>query len=69
MAKFVLAFCLAVFRIRRNWHAGVVLPDLNSFIHITAGINVTVSQLNNFKWRQRFDGFYEFPDNEDIESI
>ena len=57
------AFCLAVFRIRTNWHAGVVLPDLQNFIHITAGINVTISRLDNLKWKQRFDGFYDFPDN------
>lgn len=54
-------FCLAAFKVKRNWHAGVVLPDLKSFIHITAGIRVTVSQLHSFKWRQRFDGFYVFP--------
>lgn len=54
-------FCMAAFRIKRNWHAGIVLPDLTSFIHVTAGIRVTVSQLNSLKWRQRFDGFYIFP--------
>ena len=56
-------YCLVAFRIRRNWHAGVVLEDLQSFIHITRGIRVTISQLNSFKWRQQFDGFYEFPDS------
>lgn len=57
------AFCMAAFRIKHNWHAGIVLPNLNQFIHVTAGINVTVSQLYSFMWRKRFDGFYRFPDN------
>lgn len=57
-------YCLTVYKIKRNWHAGVVLPGLDTFIHVTAGINVTVSQLNNFKWRQRFNGFYTFPTDE-----
>lgn len=54
-------FCFAAFHVRGNWHAGIVLPGLTSFIHITAGIRVTVSQLNSLKWRQLFDGFYIFP--------
>lgn len=58
-------FCMAVFKIKRNWHAGVVLPDLQRFIHVMAGIRVTVSQLNNFRWRQRFDGYYIFSNHAD----
>ena len=45
------------------WHAGVVLPDLKSFIHVTAGINVTRSRLDAIQWRQKIDGFYELQTN------
>ena len=58
-------WCLAAFRVGRNWHAGVVLPGLTEFIHVTGGIRVTISQLHNCKWRRRFDGFYIFPNNAD----
>jgi cell wall-associated NlpC family hydrolase len=61
-------WCLAAFFIKRRWHAGVVLPGLNSFIHVTSGINVSVSQLANYKWRQRFDGFY-VPNNANTQSV
>jgi cell wall-associated NlpC family hydrolase len=61
-------WCVAAFQIRRNWHAGVVIADCQRFIHVTAGINVTVSQLYHHKWRRRCDGFY-LPDHQNIESV
>ena len=59
------AFCIVTFSIKRPLidHCGIVLSDLNHFVHITRNHSVTRQRLDHKILSKHIDGFYRLREN------
>ena len=55
-------YCIVCLVIRPPYvsHVGIVLPDLNKFLHTMHKIKVCVERLNSPQWNHRIRGFYKW---------
>jgi hypothetical protein len=55
-------FCAVTFKVKGLYstHIGVILPDLNSFIHCIEKKQVAIEKLNHLLWKNRISGFYKY---------
>lgn len=53
-------YCIVAFKMSPpiEWHAGIVLPNCNSFIHIMRKRSVVIERLDSIIWKQKLDGYY-----------
>ena len=57
------SYCVVMFRMCGKFitHIGIVLPSLYKFIHIVEDKDVCIERLDAVLWRNKIEGYYEFP--------
>jgi len=51
-------FCMVLFKAKRGWHIGTVLPSCKQYIHIRRGITVCKQRISDVS--NPIEGYYEY---------